>query len=123
MKVKVKEVKIGFKDLKTALKEFAGAFEALQSGEKVTKRSGVAFTGYDALRKALTAKRLELLHTIRVNKPASIHELARMAKRNIKNVSEDVRYLEQIGLIETEKEDRRTRPVVNYERLAFEVAI
>lgn len=121
--MKVKEVKIGFKGLKTALKEFAETFEVLQGGKKVKKHSGVDFTGYDALRKALTVKRLELLHIIRVNKPDSIHELARLAKRNIKNVSEDVRYLEQIGLIETVKEDRRARPVVNYERLVFEVAI
>jgi len=50
--------------------------------------------------KILTPERIRLLHTIREKKPASISELARILNRSQSNVSNDVKYLEGIGLVE-----------------------
>lgn len=74
-------------------------------------------------RKALTPKRLELLHLIKTKKPSSINELARIAKRDVKNVADDLKYLEQIGLIETKEMKRKTTPVISYDRIALEIAV
>jgi len=121
--MKIKKIKIGIKDVKVALKEFGERAEAIERGEKVKKETGVYFTSFKAFRKVLTPKRLELLHIIKTKKPSSINELARMAKRDVKNVADDVKYLEQIGLIEKEETDRRIKPVIRYDRIALEIAV
>src|SRR5574340_763562 len=112
--MRIKKIKIGIKDLKTALKEFAERADAIERGKTAKKEAGVYFTSFEAFRKILTPKRLELLHIIKIQKPSSINELARMAKRDVKNVAEDVKYLEQIGLIEKKKTDNKTAPVTKY---------
>ena len=121
--MRVKKIKIGIKDLTTALEDFVKTGEAIERGEKVKKESGVYFTSFEAFRKILTPKRLELLHTIKARKPSSIHELARMARRDVKNVAEDVKYLEQIGLIEKKETDHKTAPVTKYDKIALEIAV
>jgi predicted transcriptional regulator len=121
--MRVKKIRIGIKDLKTALTDFAEKAEAIERGEKVKKESGLYFTSFEAFRKALTPKRLELLHTIKTEKPTSINELARMAKRDVKNIADDVKYLEQIGLLEKVETTRRTAPVINYDKIALEIAV
>lgn len=121
--MRIKKIKI--KDLKSMLDEFVKTGEAIERGEKVKPVKGpeVYFTSFEALRKVLTPKRRELLHIIKMKKPASINELARMAKRDLKNVSDDVKYLEQVGLIERKKTANRTAPVVTYDKLSFEMAV
>lgn len=121
--MKVKKIKIGIKDLKAVLDDFVGTGKAIERGEKVKKETGVYFTSFEAFRKALTPKRLELLHIIKIKKPSSINELARLAKRDIKNVADDVKYLEQMGLIETKETARKTTPIITYDRIALEIAV
>ena len=121
--MKVKRIKIGIKDLKTALDDFVKTGEAIERGEKVKKETGVYFTSLEAFRKALTPKRLELLHIIKAKKPASINELARVAHRDLKNVADDLKYLEQIGLIEKKESDHKMRPVISYERIQLDIVV
>jgi predicted transcriptional regulator len=121
--MRIKKIKIGIKDLKTALRGFAERADAIERGETVKKETGVYFTSFEAFRKILTPKRLELLHIIKIQKPSSINELARMAKRDVKNVADDVKYLEQIGLIEKKETDNKTAPVTKYDRIALEIAV
>ncbi len=124
--MKIKKIKIRIKDLKSMLDDFVKTGEAIERGEKlkpVKGRPEVYFTSFEALRKVLTPKRLELLHIIKMKKPSSINELARIAKRDLKNVADDVKYLEQVGLIERKKTANRTAPVVTYDKLTFEMAV
>lgn len=121
--MRIKKIKIGIKDLKTVLDNFVKTGEAVERGEKVKKETGVYFTSFEAFRRALTPKRLELLHLIRVKKPSSINELARIAKRDIKNIADDVKYLEQIGLIEKKETNNKIAPVIKYDRIALEIAV
>jgi predicted transcriptional regulator len=46
-----------------------------------------------------------------------------MAKRDVKNIADDVKYLEQIGLLEKVETTRRTAPVINYDKIALEIAV
>ncbi len=121
--MKVKKIQIGIKDAKKLLDDFVQAGEAIERGKKVKKDTGIYFTSFEVFRKALTPKRLELLHIIKTRKPSSINELARFAKRNIKNVVGDVNYLEKIGLVEKKGTQRKTKPAINYDRIALEIAI
>ena len=121
--MKVKKIKVGIKDVKTALENFAAKAEAIERGEKVKKETGIYFTSLEAFRKALTPKRLELLHIIKIKKPTSINELARFAKRDIKNVADDVKHLERVGFIVIEEGKRKSTLVVKYDKINLEIAI
>ena len=123
--MRVKKIKIGIKDLKSILQDVVETGEAIEQGKRLkpVKEPKIYFTSLEALRKALTPKRLELLRIIKTKKPSSINELARFAKRDIKNVADDLKYLGQIGLIEREETDRKTKPVIYYDRIVFEIAV
>ncbi len=121
--MKVKKIKIGIKDLRTVLDDFVETGKAIERGEQVKKETGVYFTSFEAFRKALTPKRLELLHIIKTKKPSSINELARITKRNIKNVSDDVKYLKQTGFVDIEEKQRKSTPVIKYDRINLEIAV
>ena len=121
--MRVKKIKIGIKDLKTALDDFVKTGEAIKRGEKVKKETGVYFTSFMAFRKVMTPKRLELLHIIKTKKPSSLNELARMAKRDVKNVIDDVKYLEQVGLIEKKETDNKIAPIIKYDKMVLEIAV
>jgi len=121
--MKVKKVEIGIKSIETSLEEAKETMKTIAQGGKVKRKMGVYFTSFEAFRKALTPKRLELLHTIKTRHPKSIKELAEITRRDMKNISEDVKYLEQIGFIEKQEKDREIRPFINYDKLALEIAI
>ena len=122
--MKVRRVKIGIKDVETLLNEFGDAAESIEAGKKVKHERGVYFTNIQAFRKALTQKRLELLHAIKTEHPSSINHLARILKRDIKNVAADVRFLEKAGLIDTKKEaSKEISPHVTYDKILLEIAV
>lgn len=121
--MKIKRIRVGIKDLKVALGDFVKAGDAIARGEKVKKEAATYFTSFEAFRKALTPKRLELLHLIKTKRPSSINELARIAKRDVKNIADDVKYLERIGLIEKRETAAKTSPVITYDKLLLEIAV
>jgi predicted transcriptional regulator len=121
--MKIKRVKIGIKSMSKAMNDFVRTAEAVKRGEKTKKETGVYFTSLEAFRKALTPQRFNLLRLIREGKPASLHELARLAQRNIKNISDDVKYLAQVGLIELRDSANKTSARVNYDKIMLEIAV
>lgn len=122
--MKVRKVKIGIKNVETLLNEFADAAGAIEAGREVKHERGVYFTNIQAFRKALTQKRLELLHAIKTEHPSSINHLARILQRDIKNVAADVRFLEQAGLIDTTKKtSKEIAPHVTYDKILLEIAV
>ncbi len=123
--MRVKKVRIGIKSLKDIFDNVKYTVRKIEHGKKLktVKEPEVYFTSFEAFRKALTPKRLELLHTIKTKKPHSINHLARLADRDIKNVAEDVKYLEQIGLVEKQEHDREIRPFIFYDRIDLQIAV
>lgn len=63
----------------------------------------ISFPDFETLGKIITGARLELLQVIRMAKPKSIQELARVVERDFKNVYQDVSLLAEFGLIELKK--------------------
>jgi len=121
--MKTKKIKIGFKDIGAALDDFVETGEALTRGEEVREEAGVYFTNIEAFRKAITPRRLKLLNVIKTSRPGSINELASMARRNIKNVSEDMRLLAQVGLLEIREVQNRLAPEVDYDEIDVRIAV
>lgn len=121
--MKIKRVKVELKSLDDALKEAGEVFEKISKDEHVQRKTAVYFSNLREMRKVLTEKRLELLKVIKDRKPASVYELSKMVKRDIKNVLQDLTYLQELGLVViTETKDKKI-PRVVYDRIAFEVAI
>jgi predicted transcriptional regulator len=124
--MKVKKFRIGIKSAKEVLDNFVNAGEAIQRGEKVKKEKAIYFESVKGFRKAITPKRIELLHLIREKHPKSIQELARIASRDIKSIITDIGILAEIGLIDIKrKKDGRkeSMPVVDYHRINLEIAV
>lgn len=74
----------------------------------------------------LTEPRLTLLQTIRTRRPQSIAALAKLVKRDFKNVREDVTILSDLGLIELQAglRPRGAMPLTVPDRyIQFEIAV
>ena len=121
--MQVKQVKIRNRSVDD-LDNFVATGEAIERGEAVKKQpAGVSFSDLDAFHKALTQKRLQLLHVIRQEKPTSIHNLAQIVRRDSRNVFEDVKYLTQIGLLELKVNNDYLFPIVDYERIQLIIEV
>ena len=74
------------------------------------------FEGISALRKLLSNEKARILHVIKNKKPDSIYKLAKILKRDLKSVNNDVKLLERFGFIDmiSEKTGKRERlrPVI-----------
>lgn len=124
--MKIRKVRVGIKDLETVLSEFVETGRALEKGKTVKKEKGVYFTSVEAFRKAVTPKRLALLRAIKTEKPSSVRQLSKITDRDIKNVSTDIRFLEQVGLVDIKKNigaEKEVKPLVNYDKILFEIAV
>lgn len=119
---------IQIKSADEALQGFRETLKAVQAGRRVTRREGVYFTSIEAARNLLTPNRLALLRAIRSKRPGSIYELAKMVGRNLKNVQDDLRLLEDYGLVQM-SDGRRTGkrkvkvPRALFAQIALKIAI
>jgi predicted transcriptional regulator len=98
------------------------AFSAMKKPSK--KYAGmeiISFPDFETLGRVITGARLQLLNTIRSEKPKSIQELARMVDRDFKNVHQDVKLLAEFGLIEIiESGPRRSAsPVAKFSEIVL----
>ncbi len=120
--MKVKRIKVGIKNWDENKRELQSIFRRSGQGEPIPTENSLYFADLEAFRKCLTPKRLVLLWTVAEKRPQSVRELAGLLKRELKNVSEDVNYLHQIGLLEFRPSvvhgNART-PIVPYDRVDF----
>ncbi len=71
---------------------------------------------------SMTPKRVEMIDHLTRNGPSSINELAEGLGRDYKNVYDDIRSLNENGIVELIKEGKSRRPVVNLDRLIIDFA-
>src|SRR3990172_6485025 len=124
--MKIKKVKIGIRRLEEGLKHFAKVAKAIENGKAVKKERGVYFENLETMRKILTDRRLAILKVIKDKKPSSVYQLAQILKRDLKNVNEDLRILEQSGLVslkKSKKDRERITPTVNYDAIQLNIAV
>jgi predicted transcriptional regulator len=118
--------RIEIKSLEEGLKDFRATWKAVAAGKKVTPRRGTYFTSLEAARKVLTPKRLQLLRMIRQDRPDSVYQLARLVRRDFKNVHADLQALAVYGLVSLERTQtgrRTTVPRVPFSAIEFRIAM
>lgn len=106
------KIKRAFLMVEPTKKAFDRAFQILSRPSK--KYAGtmiLSFPDYETLGKAISATRIELLNVIRTQRPKSIQHLARLVKRDFKNVYTDVKFLQEFGLIDLEERGARRSSV------------
>lgn len=74
----------------------------------VQKKDEFIFICLEAASKVFTKRRMEILQAIMKENPRSIYDLAKILKKDFKNIYKDVRFLYEIGLIEL-KESKDSR--------------
>ncbi|MBI4827627.1 MAG: HTH domain-containing protein [Nitrospinae bacterium] len=116
---------IGIKSKDEFFRDTRGFLAELDRGGKAKKTPGVYFDSLETLRRVLTPKRLEIIRVIKKDNPISIYALAKRLGRNLKNVTQDLEYLENAGLVELKKSvsGRGLKPVADYDRIHFEIAV
>jgi len=123
-----KTLTIEIKSTEEALEGFRKTFKALETGQRVTRHEGVYFTSIEAARNLLTRSRLALLRAIRAQHPGSIYELAKTVNRDLKNVQQDLRILQDYGLVRMTPVRRTGKrrakvPEAPFDEIALKIAI
>jgi predicted transcriptional regulator len=95
-----KSIKIEVGDAAETAKGFIDAWRRSEGGVRVKAEHRLQFENLETLLKTLTPGRWVLLKKLHQQGPASIRSLAKGLGRDYKNVYQDVKRLEQIGLIE-----------------------
>lgn len=94
------DIKIQIKREKESAQEFVEAWKKAEKGiipEEPVQR--IYFQDLPTLLRILTPRRLDLLKRLYDQGPMSIRALAKMLQRDYKNVHQDVKALEQTGLV------------------------
>ena len=81
----------------------AGRLAERGAARRGTAEDRLTFVSWNALSKAMTVKRLELLRRLRRRPAPSVAALARQLRRDYKRVHQDVEALEAAGLIARER--------------------
>lgn len=124
--MKVKKLVIGIKSVDEVMSDFAYAAKELERGHMVKEKKGLYFTDMKAFRRAMSDQRLAILRAIRAHNPASVYELAKIVKRDVKNVSADLAILEELGLVELKKTKtlrNKVKPTVPYDAINLDIAV
>jgi predicted transcriptional regulator len=124
--MRVKNIKVAIKGENELLNEVKEVWGKLEKGEKIKKHEAIYFESLDAMRRILTEERLRMLKVIKKDHPASIYELSKMLKRDVKNTFDDVQFLAEAGLVELKKTKdvrEKTTPRVNYDKILLEISV
>lgn len=124
--MKVKNIRLEVQDEDKFESEVKRDLKKIAKGEDVKNRSTLSFESLKAMRTFITDERLRILKVVRKHHPGSIYELAKLLKRDTKNVNDDVRFLADLGLIDLkESKDgrRRTTPTVDYQKIMVEIPV
>ncbi|MEW6715352.1 MAG: hypothetical protein AB1306_09725 [Nitrospirota bacterium] len=124
--MKIKNVRLDIQSEDKFIAEAKEAVKAAAKGKPVTPQSVISFESLKTMRKFITDERLRILKAVRKYKPDSIYNLAKILHRDAKNVTDDVYYLAELGLIEIKKTKdgrQKTKPIVDYEKILVEIMV
>lgn len=112
---------IGIKSTQEFWGELERDWMTIDKGEKAPEPiHRVYFESAEVLSKIITRQRHNLLKVLHANGPLTVRALAALLERDYKNVYEDVKILEESGLIERDGKNHILAP---YEKLTIELPL
>jgi len=122
--MKIKRVIIRIASFERVMEETADVMKKIKKGQKVTpEKPMIIFPDVTTLNAVLTSERLRILFTVKRQKPKSINILAKQLDRKYANVFNDVKKLEELGLLELHQEKNKTEPSVGYESIQIQIPL
>src|SRR3972149_5270532 len=125
--MKIKHILLQVETLDEMAAEFKRVWKNAGKGKPApASAETISFDSVEDMQKFLSPERIRLLRAIHEKKPKSIYELAKMLGRDRKNVTEDVKMLEGVGLIERKAARRgkeKVELVVDYDRIQMDIAV
>jgi predicted transcriptional regulator len=95
------------------------AIQRLKGGETIDQPTTITFPNEKRLAETFNERTYTLLNAIRKHGPESIRETARLVERDKKNVYEELKTLETLGVIRFEEDGQSKRPVFPYDDLVI----
>jgi predicted transcriptional regulator len=125
--MRIKRIVLEVKTLEDMAADFKRAWKDAERGKPAREAvETICFDSVDDMQKFLSPERIRLLRAVHEMKPKSICELAKSLGRDRKNVTEDVKLLEGIGLMERKAGKRnkaRVELVVDYDTIRMDIAV
>src|SRR5687767_7708531 len=97
--MRIKKIKIQIKSLDQALDEFVSVGKKVEKRQKVKPKKATYVADPETARAIFTESRLKVIQAIKDLCPQSIYELAKLLKRDFKNVYDDVLFLAEVGIL------------------------
>ncbi|MGO9451196.1 MAG: hypothetical protein ACLQDV_09175 [Candidatus Binataceae bacterium] len=116
-----RKLSVGIRGAHESAQEFVTAWRSAARGkraEKPTER--LYFESLETMLKVLTPRRLEVLKRLREVGPMSVRAIANAMKRDYKNVHNDIRILERVGLVLRASDGRLIAP---WDKIVAEIAL
>lgn len=128
--MKIKHILLQVKTIDEMAGDFKSTWKRASRGEAMpVAAETICFDNAEEMQKFLSPERIRLIRAIHDRKPKSIVELAAFLKRDRKNVTEDVKMLEAVGLIarKTPKKNLKNKEkvelIVDYDRIRMDIAV
>ncbi|MBL7148346.1 MAG: hypothetical protein ISS82_05965 [Nanoarchaeota archaeon] len=118
-----KKIRITIQSLETSFRETKKILSEIDRGIFKQHTPTLNFENFQIYKKVLTPKRLELLRVIKSEKPNNIKGLATVTHRDFKNVYDDVKMLETLGLLKLKKSNSGFMPIVLYDEIDIDIKI
>lgn len=116
-----KNIRVELREAEESTQDFVKAWRRADAGEPVEEPiERLYFQDLGGLLRALTPRRLELLQKLHDDGPESVRALAKKLTRDYKNVYQDVKALEQVGLINRTADKRLPVP---WDRVVAEIKL
>jgi len=123
--VKIQKIKVPVRSLDDVLDNFVKTAKSLKAGEKVTPQKGTYVADVETARSIFTEGRMRIIQLLKSKKPQSIYALAKLLKRDFKNVYDDVIFLTQLGILGIEASTtgrKQKKPILLCDKILFEMA-
>ena len=119
-----KKLIISYRTPDQALDQFEENYNKIKDGKMLEPHFEIGFNDRDSLSKFI--KNLDVIMTIKNDKPNSVYELAKIMGRDQSNLNKLIKFLERIQVIELKEEKVNNRivkrPIVNYSKIEFNLA-
>jgi predicted transcriptional regulator len=129
--MRVKQILLRVKTVEEMADDFKRVWKDAANGKTVPAATEtICFDSTEDMQKFLSPERIRLIKTVHTQKPKSILELAKLLDRDRKNVTEDVKMLESVGLIERKVvrkalkgSKKKVELIVDYEKIQLDIAV
>lgn len=91
--------------------------DGVESGETPDRPYVLSLPDKAAVARVFSETTLTLLQTVAAEQPESVRETARLVDRDVKDVSQQLNELAELGVVDFESNGRAKRPVVWYDGL------